>query len=335
MLGSITCKFDEMALNDIDPKSQLVSDTQRSFFQIGYIEMKNPLIADRIRPRNSEHYADSLFAYLLDLELSDPYIENLVSLIGFPVWTFAIVHAKVDSILETVTLPFTGTADSTTLGHLTCVYDGAVWSCTVLRRDTLYAVPGSQELILDPNVPSYVFMITFYDEILFGYYDSTLHLLKKVIKDGFADGQEVIKPRCETSITQTCEWCTGAFTGKEIIVRGWWCNCQVYMESVNCQETGYGHTLWDAGGSDGGGGTGGGTGDGGSGWSPPVVCPCGCTPYLAPYLCLTDPDLTTYGGVYIAAYNQLVVYLYATHAEWILNNVGLTEINSYLDFINN
>ena len=77
--------------------NKLKTQDEKNFFNYGYITSRNKHIISRLTPRGAEEFIDSLFNDLVRLQLSDPFAEELIPLIGYPIWGQAIVHPQVEN----------------------------------------------------------------------------------------------------------------------------------------------------------------------------------------------------------------------------------------------
>jgi len=306
--------------------SKLNSEAERNYFDKAFMN-NNTHIASHVNPRGSDELVDSFFNALLSLQLSEPFAEDLINLIGYPIWLGAEVHAE-DSLHPFISIPTSGLEDSLTQGIIYGMLGSGNWYASFVRRDTLLSYMNTS-IPNSINFPAYLLGMIYYDEKIFVRHDTNLTEMYTLVQNGFQGEEGRIIPRaCQTVTGEICYNvpCI-TYSNDKIESRGPSCyteECEPFTYQIGC----YGNA--GSGGSDDVGiGIGGGTGGVGTGGSGPPPPPCGATINNLPYLC-DDPanqDL-------VDAYNALLPYLLTTYqAAWILNNASPELINDLLYFM--
>ena len=342
-----SCQKDEAPIGYISREALingLTSDNAKNFFEKDFISKNNPYIKQFIQPRGETELLDSLFNDLLFLQISDPYAEELIEQIGFPIWAGAIVH-QTNHRQPCISIPTANVTDSMTAGIITSVLYEGDWYSWFVTRDTLYNFV-SATTVPDTNIGVYVAGILSFDHHLFAFHDSIMFELYTDYHVKFTDNNEVILPRAADCFIVQQEFSYIGPCGFDVICYNPSCTKEYtdYYSTIFCTETGGGSPT-DVGQGIGGGGSGGGggntggenngngngSGNGGSG----ISCPCGCTPFLEPYLCMTGVNLTNYGAAFILSFNAILPYLGSVQADWLLQYGTTSFLEDLEDFLNN
>lgn len=342
-----SCTKDEQILeiNKRDSRlSKLSTTAEKRFFDKAYIIQNNNNINPPLVIRSTNELIDSLFDDLLELQLEQPFAEELIQLIGYPVWNHSAVLSNIDSQYQVVTIPFTFINDSLTQGILTSVLVDEVWHSYIVNRDTLYSLIAVSA-VNDPNIPSYLVGMMYYDNKLFYYSDTLLYdLYFNAYRSQLHNGELSLSPRSCVQVTTSfcysipCPPIALTDPNLQILPR----NC----EHEECVDWIHFYGCGDVGGSSGGnhdvgqGLPGNNNGSGGSGGPDPGEgTDCGFTPtYNLPFLCTFGDDLEDYGMLFIDEYNALLPYLNPVHAQWFLSNYNSnlsTTLHIYNNFIIN
>lgn len=344
IIAATSCQKDE-ALPGYNSKeallNRLISDDAKYFFDKDYISKHNPHIKQIIQPRGETELLDSLFNYLLLLQISDPYAEELVEQIGFPIWTGAIVH-QTNYRQPCISVPAANVTDSMTAGIIMAVLHEGNWYPWYVTRDTLYNFVTATT-VSDTNIGVYVAGILSFDHNLFAVLDSIMYEIYTVHHVHFTGNEEPIVPRtADCFLVQQQFTYMGPCDPAPDWVYMYECTEELtdYYSTIFCIESGGGGPSdvgqGFGGGGGGGGSTGGNNGNGNNGGSG-ISCPCGCTPTLEPFLCMAAYNLNYYGGSFIVAFNNLLPYLGSAQADWLLtmNSASTSYLESLEDFLNN
>ncbi len=339
-----SCKLD----SPISPshKDQLFnslgSDDVKDFFTSGFISIANKNIKQSIQNRESIELLDSLLNHLMELQINEPFAEELIEDVGYIVWEYGVIHPQTDSLYESITIPLAGVYDSLTQGVLYSVLTSEGWESVVVSRDTLYSIVGTVTGTED-NVSAFLLSILYFDGYLFGIKDSVLLDQFLSIYDPFSEGEQALIPRgCVVFTTTICFDFPDCIYGVPIGD----CDfpdhipdpfCNTIINESGCQGSG-------GGGGNGGVFTGSPIGGGGGGSITPSEDPCenlttiNGVRKLCPYP--SSDDYNLYGPDFINSYNNLLINLSSSSAAWLrfqflAGNISLADMISYHDFLDN
>src|SRR5690242_3533465 len=107
VIHSCKIELNPISINQKDQLlNKLTTTNEKNFFDPTFILHQNNHVRPSIVPRGFDEYIDSLFNELVRLQLSEPYAEELIDFMGYPIWSQAIDHPQVDSLYQTITIPF-------------------------------------------------------------------------------------------------------------------------------------------------------------------------------------------------------------------------------------
>jgi hypothetical protein len=316
-LLSIGCRKDPVVEPNIDPLSMLTSQKQRDFFDRTFIVRNNAHVQGQLKVRTNEEYIDSVILDLLALELTDPFVEALIDLVGYPIWEGAEVEDNDSSSVDLfVTIPMTTTQGIYTTAVIYAAYDNGEWHYWVLTRENLHIALVTAAYETNPNFVGYLVALIASDQVLFAYNDSALISSYIDHSEGLQSDNDVLTTRCGTVILSNCTtfWIDDNraiqdTASPELELRQWETECVTTSEMIGCTTTVFQPISFPLEGGFGGtGGTGGG-----------IILPDTCGQTIGGGYLLCDYHWYLYSRQYVQSYNYLIQLLNAEKATWLRN----------------
>jgi|GEM_PF-5002216 len=198
----------EMKLNMDRP----LSHVETNFFDIDYIISENEFLQKNVSTRDGQYdkevLLDSLYNYLVSRNLTDPFVENLVDVIGYPVWSYS----EFDSTSAgdpVVLLPFANVFDEEISGFIYCIQLPHEWLFMTLNAGELRHLIQIDSL----QEPSYFHLpamnVILFDHDLFEHADTNIldWFWTEYHLDSIGTSSKEISNRCGIDIdicTTTC-----------------------------------------------------------------------------------------------------------------------------------